>query len=136
MKYTDAIKLGQNWLLRKIPNSNYWVVMSEFYWYIDHDTKVQKVIVPVWFKTNFGSIPKPLWIFFNPTDYIWYIMHDYLYNKMWEIIIEWENCVINYTRKDADLILLETLNLECAIFIEKILIYYWVRAWWFLFYKK
>jgi len=136
MKYTDAIKLGQNWLLRKIPNSNYWVVMSEFYWYIDHDTKVQKVIVPVWFKTNFGSIPKPLRIFFNPTDYIWYIMHDYLYNKMWEIIIEWENCVINYTRKDADLILLETLNLECAIFIEKILIYYWVRAWWFLFYKK
>jgi len=137
MKYTDAIELWNNWLLRKIPNSNYWVVMEEFYWYIDYENKIEKVVVPKWFKTNFGSIPKPLRIFFNPTDYIWYILHDYLYSPKWEISY-YETTVYtkSYTRKDADLILLETLQLEWANVIEKFSIYYWVRIGWILFYKK
>jgi len=135
MKYTNAIKLWHNWLLKKIPNSNYWEVMEEFCWYINYNNKTKKIIVPVWFKTNFWSIPKPLRIFFNPTKYIWYILHDYLYSKEWKIIY-FDKYYLSYTRKESDLILLETLNLEKANILEKLCIYGWVRIWWFLFFKK
>ena len=137
MKYTKAIELWHNWLLRKLPNSKYWEVVEEFYWYVDYKDKIEKVIVPKGFKTNFGSIPAPLRIFFNPTDYIGYILHDYLYSSEWKIVY---NGILlynkSYSRKDADLILLETLHLEWANLIERFTIYYWVRLWWALFYKK
>jgi len=135
MKYTKAIKLWHNWLLKKIPKSNFWEVKEEFYWYIDFENKRGKIIVPVWFKTNFWSIPRLLRIFFDPTKYIWYIVHDYLYSEEWVIELNdwWETW---YTRKESDQILIATLNLESARIIEKFCIYIWVRIWWFLFYKN
>jgi len=124
MKFTIA--KTHNWLLKKIPNSSDFKVVEEFYWYIDYNIKEIKIIVPEGFKTNFGSIPRFLWIFFDKTKYISYILHDYLYSKNWD----------NVTRKWADLILLEALNVEWASFMERVSIYFWVRIGGFLFYKK
>ena len=137
MKYTNAIKLGQNWLLKKLPNTNYFEVSQPFYWFIDYKTKKEMVSIVEWFRTNFWSIPKPLRIFFNPTKYISYILHDFLYSEFWTIYETSHAWIeIKYTRKEADLILLETLHLEWANILERYLIYIWVRCCWSLFFKR
>ena len=134
MKFTQAV-LQRNWLLQKIPRSNKWKVETEFVWFIDYNTKKEYVEIHKWFKTDFGSIPKFLQNIFNPTRYISYILHDYLYSKNWCIKSK-VTISVNYTRKDADLILLEALKVEWASFIERWLIYLWVRIWWAKHYKK
>ena len=137
MKFTIA--KSTNWLLKKIPNSNYWEVASTFEWYINYKSKNEVVFVRHWFKTNFWSIPRPLWFVFNKTKYISYILHDYLYSKEWKIedLRYFEKSFdIPYTRKEADLILLESLHVENCGFLERTLIYLWVRIFWGLFYKK
>ena len=137
MKYTIAISLGHNWLLKKIPNTNYFEVKEPFYWYIDYNNKKEIITVYDWFKTNFWSIPAPLRIFFKPTKYIWYVLHDFLYSKLGAIYKADQAWVeIEYTRKEADLILLETLHLEWANFIERFFIYIGVRCCWGLFFKR
>ena len=137
MKYSQAISLWQNGLLKKVPSSKYFEVKQPFYWYVDYSNKKEIITVYEWFCTDFWSIPKPLRIFFNPSRYIWYILHDYLYSKSWTIYETTHTWFeISYTRKDADLILLETLHLEWASFIERWLIYIWVRCCWGLFFKR
>ena len=126
MKFTLAIKLWHNWLVKKEPNTDYWIIKEEFWWYIDYADKKEKIVVPVWFRTNFWSIPRLLRIFFNPTKYISYLLHDLLYSKANQL----------YTRKQSDKILLEALHVEWAGFIEKTLVYIWVRIGGFLFFKQ
>ena len=137
MKYTDWIKLWHNGLVKKILNTGFFEVREPFYWFVNYDTKKEIITVPVWFKSNFWSIPIILRMFFNPTKYIAYILHDYLYSKEWAIYETkhtWYE--IYYTRKEADQILLATLHLEGAGFIERTLIYLWVRIWGWTSYKK
>lgn len=126
-KFTKAVKLWQNWLLMKIPSSDYWVVKKAFYWYIDYKEKDIKITVSKWFLTDFWSVPRILWSIFDKTKYISYILHDKMYSKEFWIAL---------TRKQADQILLEALHVEGASFIERTLIYIWVRIWWGLFFKK
>jgi len=121
MKFTLAI--SHNGLLKKLPNTNLFEVRESFEWYIDYNNKKGKIIVPVGLKTDFWSIPRFLWIFLNPTKYISFILHDYLY-KTWL-----------YTRKQSDIILLEALTVEWASKLERIFIYIWVRVFWWIFYK-
>ena len=118
MKFTLAMK--HNWLLRKVPNSKYWTVCEKFIWYIDYNNKKHPIIVPVWFETDFGSIPFPFKNIFNPTRYISYILHDKLMYDVKEKKL---------TRKQADLILIEALSVEWASVIEKLFICIWVRIW-------
>ena len=135
MKFTKVIKLKQNWLLKKIPNSDLFEVRQEFVWYLDYDNKKEYVVVPKWFRTNFWSIPRFLRFFFNPVDYVSYILHDYLYSKN-SFICVWDYQGRQPTRKEVDYMLLEALNVEWAWTIEKALVYFWVRRFWFLFFKK
>jgi hypothetical protein len=135
LKFTSAISLKQNWLLQKIPNSDLWRVKKEFIWFLNYQDKKEYVIVARWFTSNFWSIPKPLRIFFNPTKYVSFLLHDALYTKNSFISI-WEFKAREPTRKEADYILLEALNVEWAWIIEKFCIYIWVRSFWFLFFKK
>ena len=111
-----------------------------FYWWLDYEKKREFVEVPIGFKSDIGSIPRVFWIFFDKTKYISYIMHDYLYSKKWKIQRENKLSNINhtrkYTRKEADLIFLESLSVEWAWFIEKICLYLWVRIGGFLSFKK
>jgi len=132
LRYTTAITLWQNWLLEKIPGSRYWKVQKEFVWYIDYEQKgtkyikyssdirvLNRIIVNKWFKTDFGSIPQFLWIFFDKTKYISYILHDYLISKT------------NIERIVCDQVLIDAMALEWAWRIERFFIYIWVRIWSF-----
>jgi hypothetical protein len=134
MKFTQAV-LKKNWLLRKIPRSKYWRVEEEFVWFLDYESKKEWVEIHKWFKTDFGSIPKILQNIFNPTKYLAYILHDFLYSKEWVIRSKNWN-IINYTRKEADLILLEALRVEWASIFERLFVYLGVRLGGFLFFKK
>ena len=124
MKFTIAML--HNWLLQKIPNTNLWLVQESFVWYMDYQNKKQKIIIPKLFYTDFWSIPRLLRIFFNPTRYISYILHDWWYSKYNTI----------YTRKEIDLMLLESLHVEWAWWLERTLVYIWVRLFGWLKFKK
>lgn len=142
MKFTNTIKLKHNWLLRKIPNSNKFIVCENFFWYLDYAKKDYYINIEKGFQTDFWSIPKTLQVFFSPTEYISYILHDKLYADNTVYYIEksnefWNKKIIKtLTRKECDLILLEALNIEWASFFKKLFIYIWVRAWGWLFFKK
>ena len=136
MKYTQAVRMHKNGLLKKISATD-WEVMEEFIWYLDFDFKTTYVIVPKGFITNFGSIPRIMQNIFQPTKYLSYVLHDILYSKEWEIIYEDQFKVqsLNYSRKEADKVLKEALKVEWAWFLERNLIYLWVRIWGFKYYK-
>ena len=156
MKYTTAT-LKKNWLLQKIPWTDYWIVKEEFIWFVNYETKLSYIIIPKWFRTNFWSIPKLLQIIFSPTKYLAYVLHDYLYSKKARIILSdkidsfdkeinslhvsfenWDKTEI-YTipnRKFADKTLREAIKVEWWIFLERFFIYLWVRMFWFLKFNK
>ena len=77
LKFTKAIDYLE---VRKIPNSKYWTISSEFVFYIDYLNKDGKITVPIGFTTDFGSIPFPMSIFIDPTRCVSYVLHDYLYS--------------------------------------------------------
>jgi len=119
-------KFFTNWLLEKQIWNDLWTVKKSFQWIIDYDTKSYTIIVPIWFETDLGSIPKPLWIFFDKTKYVWFILHDYMISQVGKHIFS-DKWVKTITRKIADEILIEAMNYEWASSIEKFFIYIWVR---------
>ena len=126
MRYTQAVKKYQDGTLAKKVGTNNWIVASEFVWYIDYNEKTKNfVIVEKGFETNFGSIPRPLWFLFNPTKYTAYILHDFLYlAKM--ITFEQKGNLIEaklITRKQADMILIEALEVEGMGKIGRLFVY-------------
>ena len=135
MKFTKAVTLKKNGLLKKLPNSDLFEVREEFIYYLDYSTKKEYVVIPRWFRTNFWSIPRLLRFFFNPVQYISYLLHDYWYSKNAFISI-WEYEARDFTRKEADMILLEALNVEWAWWFEKFCIYFWLRIFGWLNFKK
>ena len=126
-KYTNAIQLWHNWLLKKI-NSKDWEVIEDFVWYIDYKNKDYYVIVPKWFITDFGSIPTPFrWIF--DFTYISYILHDYLYT-LWAKIVRKDWKEITPTRLQWDTALYHWLSLEWQSKIRNIVVYIALRIFW------
>ena len=138
LKFKSAVRLWVNGLLQKVPWTKYWLIKSSFVWYIDYYYKehkyifekgdqefiLNKIIVPVWFKSDFWSIPRIFWLFFDKTKYVWFLLHDYLYwNKL-------------YNRLVSDEILYKALLVEWASKIEATAIYIGVRIGWWLAYNK
>ena len=111
-KFTVASQ--NNGTLRKIPGTDRWVVQEPFVWYVDYVNKNKAIIVPAGFETDFGSIPKILNPIFSSTEYISYILHDYLYTF-------WHQ--LGVTRKEADQILLESLRVEGMSKVKSMIIY-------------
>ena len=147
LRYTEAIN-KKNWLLEKISFRDF-KVSTPFEWLLDYSSSSVYVEIKEWFITNFGSIPRLLRIFLDPTKYIAYILHDYLYSKDARILIIYENewDIREYSRKEADIILREAIKVEQRkyryykilspiLFLERWAIYLGVRAWGFLYYKK
>lgn len=112
-------------------------IMEDFIWYLDFQYKEVFVIIPKWFVTNFWSIPRGMRPFLTPTKYLAYILHDRLYSVHWRIIYhdEYESHVLEYTRREADLVLKNALIVEWSFVIEANIIYLWVRLWGNLHYK-
>jgi len=131
MKFTKAIKTLKNWHLMKKSWTNKWIIVEPFVWFLDYDNRSWKIIIPLGFVTDFWSIPQLLWFFFNPTKFVSYILHDYLYSNPWLL-----------TRKECDIILIEALKIEWMWWFKRMLIYFWVRVWgwyswnWFDYIKK
>lgn len=133
MRFSQAVTLGHNWLLKPL-TYNKWEVMQQFIWYIDFDKKTESVIVPIWFITDLWSIPSILKGLI-PATYVAFICHDYLYSEVWEIKNEdWMNIV--YNRKEADHILMEALKVEGMWRFDRWLVYIGVRLFGKLFFKN
>lgn len=146
LRYAEAINV-KNWLLEKV-SFNEFKVRSTFKWLLDYSSSSVYVEIKEWFITNFGSIPRLLRVFFNPTKYIAYILHDNLY---WEWLVIYSTPekeeVWSVTRKEADEILREAIKVEQRkhkyykflsplLSIERWLIYLGVRIWGSRYYEK
>lgn len=124
MIFKQAIKVKNNWLLQKKEwTEKTFVVRQTFSFELEYWNKMSTVIIPEWFITDFGTVPRLIWFLFSPTKYISYILHDFLY---------W----IWLDRKQADLALLDWLKGEWAWYIERILVYASVRCFWWINYNK
>ena len=134
MKFTKAVSLNQEWSLIKRIGTNTFIVDNRFQWWLDYDNKKDRVIVETWFETDFGSIPRLLWIFFNPTRYIAYILHDKLYSDKYITQEDWTKRYI--TREEADQILFRALLVEWCSETEARFVYIGVRIGWWLRWKK
>lgn len=115
IKFTQAVALWHNWLLKKLPWTKYFVVMEEFVWYIDFEKKWWKIVVEKWTVTDMWSIPQFLQFFISRDKFISFILHDTLM------------CSKKYTRKQSDRILISAMNVEWASTLEKVIVYIWVR---------
>ncbi len=135
MNYTQASK--NNLLLSKVNwTKKDFMVMEEFVRYLNFNNKNIYILVPKWFITDFGSIPRFMQAIFSPTHYIWYILHDFLYSKKSKILIENECEIIRPTRLHSDNIFKEAIQVEGAWKIKSWIIWSAVRLFWFLYFKK
>ena len=127
MKYTKAVLILENWYLLKKSWTNDWLVMKPFVWFLDYENRTWKIQVPLGFRTDFGSIPQCFWWIYNPTRYLAYILHDFLYSKKyyWKL-----------SRKEADVILYQALKVEWMWFLKRCIIYFAVRIFWRKFFRK
>lgn len=118
--------------VQKIVWTNLWEVDKPFIWLIDYDKpNGWMVILEKWFRSDYGSFPRPIWWIFDKTRYNSYLVHDRLYATHYiEHLTTGKKKSI--TRKQADKILIEWLNYEWASTLEKIIIYIWVRIWWWV----
>lgn len=126
MKFTRAISLHQEWSLIKKIGTWSFTIDKKFQWWLDYDNKRDQVIVENWFETDFWSIPRILWLFFNPTKYIAYILHDQLYSDQY--VLRGVDQMKRYiTREEADQILFRALLVEWCSEIEAKFVYVGVR---------
>lgn len=136
------IEIIKNWSLKKVIWTKYFEITDSyifrlFYWKVNY-----KIEVPVLFLSDFGSIPA---IFFNfdKTKYISYLLHDFLYSYIWEIIVDddsdlflcelWE---LLYNQKLADEILIAWLDIEWMNKPWRIIISLWLLIWWRFCFKN
>lgn len=122
--------------LKKIGWTSLFEVVEPFYWLLDYKDKSGWCIVAeTWLHTNFGSIPRIMWLIFDPTKYNSYIIHDSGYARPLKYHMEYD-LFAEISREEIDNALLEWLTYEGAGFIEKYCIYYAVRLFgWVAFYS-
>lgn len=101
--------------------------------------------IPKGFKTDFASIPRPLWTFIAPSDEIILvaaIAHDYLYVKHFIDGFVFEDgrlgqrMKVHTDRLLADMILREKMKSFKAGFIKRNLVFMFVRLFGWMFYQK
>lgn len=92
--------------------------------------------IPTGFKTDLASIPRIFWAFISPLDYVIQVpavIHDFLYktHKPWVYTLENKKLrfrrKIQFTRKQADMVLREKMKSFGAGIIKRNLVYLMVR---------
>lgn len=133
------MKRLKEWNVRKVSWTQYWVVEESFFWLLRYDNPYGWIVTAEKnFVTNYGSIPRILRPFFDPTKYNSYVLHDAMYAHK----VKYHQANKEYmllTRKEADIILLEWIRYEWAWFLERLFIYLGVRIGWWIawhFWKK
>lgn len=127
------VKIIKNWTLKKVIWTKYFSVSDSFAFLLIIYWKKYIIRVPKWFITDFGSIP-PIFFFFDKSRYISYILHDFLYSLIWEILcISWE---LEYDQWTADEILFAWLKKEWMNTLWRVLVLLWLYIWWRFSYQK
>jgi uncharacterized protein DUF1353 len=110
-RFTDTLTVSP------IPDGKTWVIRCVFGYDVGEEGSNEKINVPEGFVTDFASVPRPLWIIFprwgkygNAA-----VIHDYLY---------WQQ---KYSRKRADELFLEAMEVLSVGWFQKYSLYYAVR---------
>lgn len=127
------VKILQNWTLQNILWTKYFQVDLPYIFELEYNSKKHTINVPKWFITDLGSIPPVLFIF-DKSRYISYILHDYLYSLVWEIVSIYGK--LEYNQDLSDRILCEWLKLEGMNKTGRELVYLWLYCFWKGNYKK
>lgn len=115
-------------LLVEFVGPDLWRLASPFEYHIGSYPSNQKVIVPVGYETDFGSIPRAFRWLLSPTGQ-WgkaTVVHDYLCTHKVVTTIEGERKV---SRKEADDIFLEAMEILGVNRITRYTMYSAVRAY-------
>jgi hypothetical protein len=130
--YFKIMKRLKEWTVRKLSWTPFFKVDESFFWIIDYEDKDwYRIIAEKGFVTNFWSIPRLFRVFFDPTKYNSYVIHDVCYQEQVKYHKKYKEMEL-LTRKEADMILLEGLAYEWASTIEKFCIYFGVRLFWWI----
>ena len=160
LKFTDAQRKNRIWkLFLEKETGSIWTVSTEFNFYLYYNEitgeKDGKIVIPQGFETDFGSIPQILWIFFNPTKYVAYVIHDYLYRKAAKIEVKdvfnlqgiinptihstfdgvWKY-EVEMSQYSADKVLDMILEMEWMWFIGRKIIRAGLMIWWWANFRK
>ncbi len=104
-----------------------WKLFKEFTYHIGSKCSNQKIMVPKGFETDFASVPRLFWVIASPWDAPKAaVLHDYLYqsHNWWE---EVDNVISVSTRKFADDIFLEAMEVSGVAKWRRLLMYRAVR---------
>jgi len=134
LKYSQAIELAKNGSIKRDIWKWTWEVTEQFVWYLNYEDKREYVVVPEWFKTNLGSVPRLMRRLIDYTN-ISFILHDWLYSEGCITLAD-SDIKIYCTRSMADSILREALKVEKVWFIKRWIIYLGVFLFWWIFYNK
>jgi len=134
MKYTHAVELLKEGTLIKKSWTNLWIVAQSFTWYINYEKKEWEVIVPKWFEFDFWSIPRVLRWLFNPTKYLAYLLHDYMYNQLQQYKDDIK--LYRHNRYIADWVMAQALSIEGMGDLSISVIMLWVRLFWEMYQKS
>jgi len=129
LKFTKAVELWQIGTLMPVMNSDKWIVVQSFCWWLNYDTKNNIQVVPEWFETDLGSIPWFLTWYVDRSDFIAFILHDYMRKHQHKF----------FTTEQIDSFLYDAVLVEWASNRKAKLIYRWVRIWaffWIWIYNK
>lgn len=124
-KYTSAVSLYAEGTLAKKSGTRMWTVCTPFVWFLDYENKKGAIVVPVGFEFDFGSIPQPLRWGFDPTRYLAYLLHDYMYSLLKEA--RHDRTLYKNKRKEADDALYDALRVEGMPMIKAWLVWVAVR---------
>lgn len=130
-KFTQAVTELEWWTFYKKSWTKYWFTAMPFSWYLNYEDKEGRITVPENFKTDFGSIPFFLLWAFNPTAYVSYVLHDYLYHTRGRYVNE-HGITITLTRKEADDIMQEALIVEWCSKVSAYFQWLGVRLFWWI----
>jgi len=132
-KKMNKVTVIKNGDYQKIIWTKYFVITVSFIFLLEKNGKKYHIVVPKNFITDLGSIP-PIFFSFDKAKYVSYIMHDFLYSFIWEIVsIYWK---LEYDQEDADDFLHLWLRYEWMIEFGTIMVDIGLMIWWKYNYKK
>lgn len=108
-----------------------WQLTGDFFYYFNESDKEKGILIPRNFITDFASSPRLLWSLVPPTGRYTKaaVLHDYLYSKD-------EELELNISRKQADKIFLNAMQVLGVKKWRAYAMYFAVRIFGFKAYKK
>ncbi len=103
-----------------------WEVSRSFTYYVGEEGSKEKIRVPIHFKTDFASVPRPFWIIIPPDgEYSQAaVLHDYLYYT--------QGINNKYSRVQSDKIFLEGMEVLNVSLWKRLVMYRAVRMFGWL----